>query len=61
MNHKFKEIRLELWTDNLGKHHVRIDNVVNNNHFNLLSTDDKFQAVLFYQDMYDLLSKHQEK
>lgn len=61
MKHKFKEMQIELHIDNLGKHHIRIDNVINGQYFNLLSTDCKVQAAIFYQDLFDLMKKHQEK
>ena len=60
MRHKFKELTLELWEDNLGYKRVRLDNVLNNQYIEVLSTRDKLQAVLLYQDLYDVLNKHQE-
>ena len=60
MKHKFKELTLELWEDNLGYKRVRLDNVLNNQYIEVLSTTDKLQAVLFYQDLYDVLKRHQE-
>ena len=60
MKKKFKELILELHTDNLGKHHVRLDNVISNQYINILSTQDKVQALLLFQDLYDVLNKHQE-
>ena len=60
MKKKFKELSLELQTDNSGKHHVRLDNVINNQYINILSTSDKVQALLLFQDLYDVLNKHQE-
>ena len=60
MRHKFKELTLELWEDNLGYKRVRLDNVLNNKYIEVLSTTDKLQAVLFYQDLYNVLNKHQE-
>ena len=60
MKKKFKELSLELQTDNLGKHHVRLDNVISNQYINILSTSDKVQALLLFQDLYDVLKKHQE-
>ena len=60
MKHKFKELSLELWEDNLGYKRVRLDNVLNNQYIEVLSTRDKLQAVLLYQDLYDVLKRHQE-
>ena len=60
MKHKFKELTLELWEDDLGYERVRLDNVLNNQYIEVLSTTDKLQAVLFYQDLYDVLKRHQE-
>ena len=60
MRHKFKELTLELWVDNLGYSRVRLDNVLNNQYIEVLSTTDKLQAVLLYQDLYDVLKRHQE-
>lgn len=60
MKNKFKELSLELQTDNLGKHHVRLDNILNNQYINILSTTEKIQAVILYQDLYDVLKKHKE-
>ena len=60
MRHKFKGLSLELWEDNLGYERVRLDNVLNNQYIEVLSTTDKLQAVLFYQDLYDVLKRHQE-
>ena len=60
MRHKFKELTLELWEDDLGYKRVRLDNVLNNQYIEVLSTTDKLQAVLFYQDLYDVLKRHQE-
>ena len=58
MKHEFKELTLELWEDNLGYKRVRLDNVLNNQYIEVLSTRDKLQAVLLYQDLYDVLKKH---
>ena len=58
MKHKFKELTLELWVDKLGYKRVRLDNVLNNQYIEVLSTTDKLQAVLLYQDLYDVLKKH---
>ena len=60
MKHKFKELTLELWEDDLGYERVRLDNVINNQYIEVLSTTDKLQAVLLYQDLYDVLKRHQE-
>ena len=60
MKHKFKELTLELWEDGLGYKRVRLDNVLNNQYIEVLSTTDKLQAVLLYQDLYDVLKRHQE-
>lgn len=60
MRYKFKEIVLELNTDNLGIHHIRLDNVLNNQYFEVLSTTDKVQAMTMYQDLYDVLEQHME-
>ena len=60
MKHKFKELTLELWEDDLGYKRVRLDNVLNNKYIEVLSTTDKLQAVLLYQDLYDVLKRHQE-
>ena len=46
MKHKFKEFTLELWVDNLGYSRVRLDNILNNQHIEVLSTTDKSQAKL---------------
>ena len=59
MKHKFKELTLELWVDNLGYSRVRFDNV-NKQYIEVLATRDKLQAVLLYQDLYDVLKRHQE-
>ena len=59
MKHEFKELTLELWEDNLGYSRVRFDNV-NKQYIEVLATRDKLQAVLFYQDLYDVLKRHQE-
>ena len=59
MKHEFKELTLELWVDNLGYSRVRFDNV-NKQYIEVLATRDKLQAVLFYQDLYDVLKRHQE-
>ena len=60
MKHKFKEITLEVWEDNLGVHRVRLDNVLNDQYFEVLATKDKLQSLMLYQDLYDVLKKHQE-
>ena len=60
MRHKFKDLSLELWEDDLGYKRVRLDNVLNNQYIEVLSTTDKLQAVLLYQDLYDVLKRHQE-
>ena len=60
MKHEFKELTLELWEDDLGYKRVRLDNVLNNKYIEVLSTTDKLQAVLLYQDLYDVLKRHQE-
>ena len=60
MKHKFKELTLELWEDNLGCKRVRLDNVLDDQYIEILSTTDKLQAVLLYQDLYDVLKKHEE-
>ena len=60
MKHKFKEITLEVWEDNLGVHRVRLDNFLNNQYFEVLATKDKLQSLMLYQDLYDVLKKHQE-
>ena len=57
MKHKFKELTLELWVDNLGYSRVRFDNV-NKQYIEVLATRDKLQAVLLYQDLYDVLKKY---
>ena len=54
MKHEFKELTLELWVDNLGYSRVRFDNV-NKQYIEVLATRDKLQAVLLYQDLYDVL------
>ena len=59
MKHEFKELTLELWVDNLGYSRIRFDNV-NKQYIEVLSTTDKLQAVLLYQDLYDVLKRHQE-
>ena len=59
MRHKFKELTLELWEDNLGYSRVRFDNV-NKQYIEVLATRDKLQAVLLYQDLYGVLKRHQE-
>ena len=51
MRHKFKGLSLELWEDDLGYKRVRLDNVLNNKYIEVLSTTDKLQAVLLYQDL----------
>lgn len=61
MKKQFKELALELYTDNLNRHHVRLDNVLDNQYINILSTTDKVQAALLFQDLYDVLKKNQEK
>lgn len=61
MKKQFKEVCLELQEDNLGKFHIRLDNTLNNQYFNVLSTSDKVQALILFQDLYDVLNKHQEK
>lgn len=60
MKHKFKELSLEVHTDNLGKVHVRLDNILNNQYINILTTTDSIQALILYQDLYDVLSKQEE-
>ena len=60
MKHEFKELTLELLEDNLGYERVRLDNVLNNQYIEVLATRDKLQAVLLYQDLYDVLKRHQE-
>ena len=60
MKHKFKELSLEMHTDNLGKVYVRLDNVLNDQYINVLTTTDRIQAIILYQDLYDVLSKHEE-
>ena len=57
MKHEFKELTLELWVDNLGYSRIRFDNV-NKQYIEVLATRDKLQAVLLYQDLYDVLKKH---
>ena len=59
MKHEFKELTLELWVDNLGYSRIRFDNV-NKQYIEVLATRDKLQAVLLYQDLYDVLKRHQE-
>ena len=51
MKHEFKELTLEIWEDDLGYERVRLDNVLNNQYIEVLSTTDKLQAVLLYQDL----------
>ena len=46
MRHEFKELTLELWEDNLGYKRVRLDNVLNNQYIEVLSTTDKSQVKL---------------
>ena len=60
MKHKFKEVTLEVWEDNLGVHRVRLDNILNNQYFEVLATKDKLQSLMLYQDLYDVLKKYQE-
>ena len=60
MKHKVNSLNLELWEDDLGYKRVRLDNVLNNQYIEVLSTTDKLQAVLLYQDLYDVLKRHQE-
>ncbi len=60
MKHKFKELSLEMHTDNLGRVHVRLDNVLNDQYINVLTTTDRIQAIILYQDLYDVLSKHED-
>ena len=60
MKHKFKELTLELWEDKLGYKRVRLDNVLNNQYIEVLSTTDKLQAVLLYQDLYDVLKRYRK-
>ena len=57
MKRKFKELTLELWEDDLGYSRVRFDNV-NKQYIEVLATRDKLQAVLLYQDLYDVLKKY---
>lgn len=57
---KFRNLSLELHTDNLGKHSVRLDNTLNNQYVNIITTTNKVQALLLFQDLYDVLNKHQE-
>ena len=57
MKHEFKELTLELWVDNLGYSRVSFDNV-NKQYIEVLATRDKLQAVLLYQDLYDVLKKY---
>ena len=57
MKQEFKELTLELWVDNLGYSRVRFDNV-NKQYIEVLATRDKLQAVLLYQDLYDVLKKY---
>ena len=59
MRHEFKELTLELWVDNVAYSRVRFDNV-NKQYIEVLATRDKLQAVLLYQDLYDVLKRHQE-
>lgn len=61
MRHSFKGLVIELYTDNLQRHHVRLDNYTEGQYVNLLTTKSKIQAVMLYQDMYDLLKKYEEK
>ena len=56
----FRNLSLELHTDSLGKHNVRLDNSLNNQYVNILTTVNKVQALLLFQDLYDVLKKHQE-
>lgn len=56
----FRNLSLELYTDNLGKHSIRLDNSLNNQYVNILTTVNKAQALLLFQDLYDVLKKHQE-
>ena len=56
----FGNLSLELYTDSLGKHNVRLDNSLNNQYINILTTVNKVQALLLFQDLYDVLKKHQE-
>lgn len=60
MKKQFKEVSLELYEDNLGKFHIRLDNILNNQYINVLRTSDKVQALILFQDLYDVLNKHQE-
>ena len=60
MKKKFKDISLEIWTCGRGVHNVRLDNTVQNQYINILSTTDKAQALMLFQDLYDVLNKHQE-
>ena len=61
MKYKFKEVSLELYTDNVGKHNIRLDNILNNQYINLLTTADEIQAVILYQELYDVLKRHEDK
>lgn len=61
MRHSFKDLTIELYTDNLNRHHVRLDNYTDGQYLNLLTTNSKIQAAMLYQDMYDLLKKYEEK
>ena len=56
----FGNLSLELYTDSLCKHNVRLDNSLNNQYINILTTVNKVQALLLFQDLYDVLKKHQE-
>jgi len=47
-------------TDNLGRVHVRLDNVLNDQYINVLTTTDRIQAIILYQDLYDVLSNHED-
>ena len=57
---KFKEVSLELYTDNLEKYHVRLDNILDGQYFNLLTTTNKSQALGLFKDLCDVLEKHKE-
>ena len=57
---KFQEMSLELYTDNLEKHHVRLDNILDGQYFNLLTTTNKSQALGLFKDLCDVLEKHKE-
>ena len=60
MKSVFKEIHVEIYRNNLDKHNVRIDNILNGQYINILTTSNEDQALSLYGDLCILMDKYKE-